>query len=208
VKRIIPGVLVALLVSAAVTPLLAQSLAEVARREEERRKAITSSGKLYTNESLRAEPPPPAPQGAGALGAPPSTPPVAAPAPAAPPPAAAGQPAAPGAQPPQAPGQPAAGQPPAAPQTEADWKKRMTAARDALARSQTFAEALQTRINALSTDFVNRDDPAQREQIAADRQKALLELDRVRQEIQDQQKAIAAIQEEARKAGVPAGWVR
>jgi len=71
-----------------------------------------------------------------------------------------------------------------------------------------FSEALQSRINALATDFVNRDDPVQRDQIAAERQKALAELDRVRREIEDQQKAIAAIQEEARKAGVPAGWVR
>jgi hypothetical protein len=71
-----------------------------------------------------------------------------------------------------------------------------------------FAEALQSRINALSTDFVNRDDPVQRDLIAAERQKALIELDRVRRELQDQQKAIAAIQEDARKAGVPAGWVR
>ena len=28
-----------------------------------------------------------------------------------------------------------------------------------VSRNETFAEALQSRINALSTDFVNRDDP-------------------------------------------------
>jgi len=81
-------------------------------------------------------------------------------------------------------------------------------ARDALARAQTFAEALQSRINALTTDFVNRDDPSQRDVIATERQKALAELERVKQEIGQQQKAIAAIQDEARRAGVPAGWVR
>ena len=31
---------------------------------------------------------------------------------------------------------------------------------------------------------------------------------RVKQEIVDHQKAISAIQDEARRAGVPAGWVR
>ena len=36
---------------------------------------------------------------------------------------------------------------------------------------------MQTRINALTTDFVNRDDPAQRAVIEHDRQKALAELD-------------------------------
>ncbi|MBI2187876.1 MAG: hypothetical protein HYU37_12295 [Acidobacteria bacterium] len=192
----------ALVIAAGVAPLSAQSLAEVARQEEARRKALPTHGKVYTNESLRPEPPP----STAATPAQPAAP--AAPAPEATPPAAGA--------PPQTPGQPAAGQPPgqatpsqpAALQTEAEWRKRVADARDALTRSQTFAEALQSRINALSTDFVNRDDPIQREQIAADRQKALAELDRVRREIQDQQKAIAAIQEEARKAGVPAGWVR
>jgi uncharacterized protein YoxC len=67
---------------------------------------------------------------------------------------------------------------------------------------------LQSRINALATDFAARDDPFQRNQIAADRNKALAELDRVKKEIQDHTKAITDIQDEARKAGVPAGWVR
>ena len=92
--------------------------------------------------------------------------------------------------------------------TEDAWRKRIATARDALSRAQVFAEALQSRINALTTDFANRDDPAQRNAIAAERQKALGELDRVKQEIVDYQKAISAIQDEARRAGVPAGWVR
>jgi hypothetical protein len=84
----------------------------------------------------------------------------------------------------------------------------MTAERDALARAQTFADALQSRINALTTDFAARSDPAQRAQIGNDRQKALAELERVRQEIAQHQKEITNIQEEARRAGVPPGWVR
>ena len=91
---------------------------------------------------------------------------------------------------------------------EAAWKQRLAGERDALQRAQTFAEALQSRINALSTDFVNRDDPAQRSLVAADREKALAELERVRQEIQQHTKAIAEIQDAGRKAGVPAGWLR
>jgi DNA repair exonuclease SbcCD ATPase subunit len=92
--------------------------------------------------------------------------------------------------------------------TEAYWKQRLQAERDALSRAQIFAEALQSRINALTTDFAARSDPAQRDVIASDRQKALAELDRVKKEIQGHQKAITDIQEEARRAGVPAGWVR
>ena len=84
----------------------------------------------------------------------------------------------------------------------------MQTARDARARAESFAEALQSRINALSADFVNRDDPAQRNVIAGDRQKALAELDRVKKEILQYTKDVADTQEEARRAGVPAGWVR
>jgi len=55
---------------------------------------------------------------------------------------------------------------------------------------------------------VNRDDPAQRNVIAVDRQKALAELDRVKKEVAEHQKAITDTQEEGRRAGVPAGWLR
>jgi hypothetical protein len=44
--------------------------------------------------------------------------------------------------------------------------------------------------------------------VAIERTKALAELDRVKLEIQQHQKAITTIQDEARRAGVPAGWVR
>jgi hypothetical protein len=101
---------------------------------------------------------------------------------------------------------------PAAPPTpardQAYWRGRMTAARDQLDRSQTFAAALQSRIDALTLDFVNRDDPAQRSVVEQNRLKALAELERVQREIASQTKAITAIEDEARKAGVPAGWLR
>ena len=90
---------------------------------------------------------------------------------------------------------------------EALWRERIRGEREALERAKTFAEALQSRINALNTDFVNRDDPVQRSGIAADRE-ALAELERLKKEIEQHTKAIATIQEEARRAGVPAGWVR
>jgi nucleotide-binding universal stress UspA family protein len=84
----------------------------------------------------------------------------------------------------------------------------MQGARDALQRAEVFAEALQSRINGLTADFTARDDPAQRSAVGVDRQKALAELDRAKNEIVQQTKAIADIQEEARKAGVPPGWLR
>jgi hypothetical protein len=170
----------------------AQSLADVARKEEMRRKAVAGSGKVYTNDELQPEP---APSGSA---------PAATPAPATPP--AAAPPAAAGTEPQT----PADGAAPSVttPKTEAEWRKRVADERDALSRAQIFAEALQSRINVLSADFVNVDDPAKRNVVGNERQKALAELDRVKQEIQQRQKAITGIQDEARRAGVPAGWTR
>jgi len=174
----------AALVMLLVGPASAQSrsLADVARQEEARRKAVTP-GKVYTNDTLKKEAP--------AAPAQPSAPAdkQAAGTPAPPPPAAV----------------PKANEPK---KDEAYYQQRLQAERDAVSRDQIFADSLQTRINALSADFVNRDDPAQRDVIAADRDKALAELERVTQEIEQHTKAIADLQEEGRKAGAPAGWLR
>ena len=88
------------------------------------------------------------------------------------------------------------------------WHSRVSAAREELRRNQAFAEALQSRINALSAEFSAKDDPAARALVADDRQKAIAELDRLTKQIADNQKAIADIEEDARRAGVPAGWIR
>lgn len=93
-------------------------------------------------------------------------------------------------------------------QTEQYWHDLMQQARDDLQHNQMYATALQSQINGLSADFAARDDPYQRAQIADNRQKALAELDRVNAEIEKGKKAMADIEEDARKANVPAGWIR
>ena len=75
-------------------------------------------------------------------------------------------------------------------------------------RAKVLLEALQSRINGLQTDFINRDDPAARASIGAERVRALGELDRIKLEIQQRTKALADIREEARRAGVPSSWYR
>lgn len=171
---------------AVATPLAAQGLADVARAEEARRKALKGQVKVYTNETLR---------GADG-GEPPAPPPPAAPAPPAP--AATAKPATPGTAKPAA----------VDPKDEKVWRDRLAAARDALKRSQTFADALQTQINGLYTEFVNMSDPAQRAVIEKKRLSAIAEQDRVKADIVKQTKAIADIEDEARRANVPAGWLR
>jgi len=88
------------------------------------------------------------------------------------------------------------------------WRDRMMAARQALDRDRMLADAMQSRINALTTDFVNRDDPAQKSVIAQERIKALAELERLKKQVETDEQAIATIQKEAHRQGIPAGWVR
>jgi hypothetical protein len=169
----------------------AQSLGDVAREEAARRQAVPPA-KVYTNADLAT--PEPAPAAAAAAQS--ATSAAAAPA---------GDKANTSATAGDAKG--AAKSEPTK-KDEKYWRDRMKAAREGKARAESFAEALQSRINALSTDFINRDDPAQRNTIAADRQKALDELARVKKEIVDSAKAIDDLQTEARHDGVPPGWLR
>jgi hypothetical protein len=91
---------------------------------------------------------------------------------------------------------------------EQRWRARIADARDQIKRSRMFAEALQSRINALNADFSARDDPAQRSAIGAQLNEALAELERVRGEIEAQEQGVSDLEEEARRAGVPPGWLR
>jgi hypothetical protein len=169
----------ALTIAGSPAVLGAQSLADVARKEQERRKNVKPGGKVLTNKDL------------GTDATPPSAPPVEAAKPA--------DPTAKPAEPPK-PEEPV--------KDQAYWSGRMKELRTLLDRDMTFAEALQSRINALSADFVNRDDPAQRGVIERDRQRAVSELARVTKSIEDGKIAIANLEEEARKAGAPPGWLR
>jgi hypothetical protein len=88
------------------------------------------------------------------------------------------------------------------------WRDRVASARKDLDEHQRLAGALQSQIAALTTDFVNRDDPAQRARIQNDRQKAMDSLATMQKQIEADQKAITAVQDDARRANVPPGWVR
>lgn len=176
-------------------PAVGQSLAGVARAEEDRRKTAPRAEKVYTNEDLKPEPTTPSRQPAGD-----TPPPSSATIPLPPDPSSAG-----GKEAPESLEDPAGATPVPG---EKEWRARITAAREQVERTQLFAESLQSRINALTTDFINRDDPAQRSLIDQDRSRSLAELERVKTEIEEATKAVAAIEEEARKAGVPPAWLR
>jgi hypothetical protein len=189
------GLIAAALLALAV-PVSAQTLGEIAKREAERRKAAPPAAKTYTNEDLKKLPPA---AGEGAV------------KPADPAKAAEALKTLEAAKPPEA--KPTEIKPDASPSAgekkdEKYWRDRISAVREDIRRNEAFKSALQTQINALSADFAGRDDPAQRAKIADDRQKALAELARLTLDIDKANKAIADIEEEARKAGVPPGWLR
>ena len=169
------------------TAASAQSLADLARKEESRRKQLKQPSKVLTNKDLRPTDHPPPP--------PPAATTTPAPAPGA----------GPDAPPAKSPGDLDEEQ---AEKDEQAWRQKMKDARLALERNQMYADALQSKINALWADFTARDDPAQRAQIELERKRALAEQERVKGEIEAQKKAVADLEEEARKAGVPPGWIR
>ena len=181
-------VVAAVLSTASVPSLQAQALGDIARKEAQRRESLGGGeSKVYTNKDL----------GSGSLAAP--RPPEPATTDSV-------------ADADDADGDetetPEGSQQPAGERDQSYWAGRMKDLETTLQRNLTYVEALQSRINALTVDFVNRDDPAQRAAIEADRQRAMSELERLKTQVEDDRKAIADLQNEARSSGVPPGWLR
>ena len=95
-----------------------------------------------------------------------------------------------------------------APTDEEGWRTKITAVRQELERQQLMVATLQNRADGLLSEFTARDDPAGRSVIEQERIEALEELDRTNAEIQQLDQDVRDIQEEARRAGVPPGWLR
>ena len=115
-------VLVIIAIAGWAIPASGQSLAAVARKEEARRKQVKQPSKVITNKDLR---------------------PVTTPPPPPPPPAEAPAPPADGAAPT---GDAAPDEAQQREQDEQAWRAKMADARQALERSQMYADALQSKI--------------------------------------------------------------
>ncbi len=178
----------AVAVCAVCVPVSAQSLGDVARKEAERRKAAKGPVTVVTNDNLRVLPPAPAKPAGGEAS--PGAPAAAAPAP----------------------GEAAASEkPPAPPDPTKDpeyWRRRMADAIQKRDRNLFLLDAVQTRINSLTNDFYARDDPYQRAAIGEERQRTIEELERMKLEQEMLEQKIADIEEEARRANIPPGWLR
>lgn len=190
-KRLLLALFALTLVWPSALPLFAQSLADVAAAEASRRKAQTVKGKVYTNEDLSGTM-----QEAATLSAP--APQDAAQTPGARPASAA---------------TPGAAAPPKTAtvdekKTEAYWKGRVTVLQQGLARSKVLIEAMQSRINALNAEALSADDPGRYATLQANLTTAVSEMGRLKEEAEKQNKDLAAVEEEARRANIPPGWLR
>ncbi len=162
----------------------AQSLADVAKAEEARRKTIKAGAKVYTNDDLGRTP-------------------ATSPAPSQPAPAANTA-----AKPAESAAKPGEEKPVDPTKTQAHWKEKATTLHQSLSRNKLLQDALQSQVNGMNAEFMNTDDPGLRGLLQARLQRATGELQRVQQDIENQTKAATDLQEEARRSGVPAGWVR
>ncbi len=178
---------VLLIAVAAPAPAQPPSLVEAARAEQARRASIAEKSRVYTNDDLDG-----GPRLTTAVA--PPTDVEAAPADGSKPADEAGAATAPG--------------PGAAARDAAHWRRRLTAAVEARRRAELVAAALQNRVDGLLAEFTARDDPAQRARIEQDRRDALSELERAKAEIDRLAQEAADVREEARRAGVPPGWLR
>jgi hypothetical protein len=164
-----------------VVPLRAQSLADVARQEEARRKEIRQPAKVYTNKDLVSVP---------------STSPQTAASTAPAVPDAAGKAAK------DATGDAAKDakdtKDPAGVKDQAYWSNRLKTLTAQLDNDQMLADAQRNRVNTLTAAAVT----------GPDMQKALDDLDRLMQAVERDRKAVADFPEEARRASVPPGWLR
>jgi hypothetical protein len=191
--RILVAVVLVAVAAVAARPARAQTLADVARKEAERRKEVKEPPKTFTNDDLQP----------------------AGPASSAPSAATADKDKSKDGKDADVKGGDAAkdkgtnaAKDAGAAKDQTYWGAKMKTLTDRLDQDHVLADAMQTRVNALTTDFVNRDDPAQRNVIGENKQKALDELARLQKAIVDDTKAIADLEEEARRAGVPPGWLR
>lgn len=90
------------------------------------------------------------------------------------------------------------------------WHRDAKARRDAITRAETKVAAVQARIDALLLDLnpTNVGDPNRLQTIEAEKAKAMADLEVAKEELAQARQALEDLEEDARKAGVPPGWLR
>jgi hypothetical protein len=191
-KRVICGVVgLGMLVFAVAAQ--AQSLADVAKDEQARRKSIKHPTRVYTNDDVRDVKPistmgqEPKGQAVGSEGA------AGAEGVGE---GAGGAGAAKG-----------AGAPTVGGGSEGQWRERMAAAREQLSRARIQLEAMRARVGRLAGASVRAASEAEQSDVQRQQQETLQEYDRLRADVERYERAVAEVEEQARQAGVPPGWL-
>jgi hypothetical protein len=200
-KLHITGMVIAGLFLGQAASAAAQSLADVARQEQERRKQIAEPARVYTDADAEKHLP------VTTAAARPASGESAAPgADAAATPAGGHDAAAGGAASPS--GTPAPATKKAEAEGEAAWRARVDEARDGLARSRRLLEALEQQAMRAAVGAAAAIAAGQAAAADADDGARMKEMQRLRAEMEKFSATLAGIEEEARRAGVPPGWVR
>lgn len=201
----IAGMLVGILLGAAWSPATAQSLGEVARKEAARRETIKASGKVLTNADLPASavvapPSAEAPSSTGAEGAADKA--ADADAAAADTKPAAAEQAAPTADKPAA--TPAA----SAPKDDEDgWRQRAGTVNKALAEARAQVRQLRALSDRLSLEM-QASDPAIVARATRERQDLKAQITQAEAREAEAFAARQALEQEARRSGVPPAWIQ
>jgi hypothetical protein len=90
------------------------------------------------------------------------------------------------------------------------WRRDAKARRDAISRAEAKIATIQARLDAMMVDLnpTNVGDPNRLQTLEADKAKAQADLDAVKDELAQARQGLEDLEESARKAGVPPGWLR
>ena len=90
------------------------------------------------------------------------------------------------------------------------WRRDAQNAREGIARAQTKVDRLQAVVSAMLQDMspTNVGDPNRLQNLERDKAAALAELETAKDELAKARQALEDLEEQARKAGVPPGWLR
>lgn len=186
--RLISITAAAVLVLALASSGYSQSLAELAKKEKERREAVKANAKMLTNQQ--------AAQGGARVST--TTPP---PAPQKP---AAGTETAEGAKEKPASDEPVdfQGRP------ESFWKQTFADARKRVSDLENEATSIVLKLNDLQNRFYRESDGFKQQEIQREIQKTIFEQDKNKNELGLAKDAVVDLEKEARKSGALPGWIK
>jgi hypothetical protein len=187
-------ILPALLIPCFAVPVAGgQSLGDVARAEAERRAKVTPSGRKLTDKDL-----PPS-----------SAASPAAPAPAPEPQVGEGDSRAETAQAPES--EPDATNTPVQAREKHDepyWRRRFAKTRQAVARAEQDATAVQSRLDALDAELETNPSAVRSNAIRQERNGVIADIRRLARDATDLRAELTALEERARQLNVPVDWTR